>query len=193
MKTTTTLEDEISFCIENATEQMDNAIEHFKVSLGKLKAGKANPQMLDGLFVEYYGVNTPLSQVSTISTPDARTIMIQPYEKSLVENIEKAINIANLGLTPQNDGKVVRINIPMLTEERRRDLVKKVKAEAENCRVSIRTIRREANETVKSLAKKGLPEDQAKNVETKIQQLTDSFNTKVDATVAVKEQDIMTV
>lgn len=193
MKTTTTLDDEISFCMENATEQMNNAIDHLKNSLGKLKAGKANPQMLDGLFVEYYGVNTPLNQVSTISTPDARTIMIQPYEKSVIEGIEKSINAANLGFTPQNDGKVVRINIPMLTEERRKDLVKRVKAEAEHCRVSIRTIRREANETIKDLNKKGLPEDQAKTVEAKIQQLTDSYNTKVDAAIAVKEQDIMTV
>lgn len=193
MKTTTTLDDEITFCLDMAKEQMDNAIEHLKTSLSKLKAGRANSQMLDGIFIEYYGVNTPLNQVATVSTPDARTLLIQPYEKGILEAIEKSILMANLGLTPQNDGKVVRINIPMLTEERRKDLVKKVKAEGEHCKVSLRTIRRDANETVKGLSKKGLPEDQAKTVETKIQQLTDSYNTKVDATVAVKEQDIMTV
>ncbi len=193
MKTTTTLDEEIVFCLEMATEQMDQAIEHLKTALTKLKAGRANPQMLDGIYVEYYGVNTPLNQVATVSTPDARSLMIQPYEKGLLEGIERAINMANLGVTPQNDGKVVRINIPMLTEDRRKDLVKKVKAEGENCRVSLRTIRRDANETIKALSKKGLPEDQAKTVETKIQQLTDSYNSKVDATVSVKEQDIMTV
>ena len=193
MKTTTTLDEEIVFCLEMATEQMDQAIEHLKVALTKLKAGRANPQMLDGLYVEYYGVNTPLNQVATVSTPDARSLMIQPYEKGLLEGIEKAILTANLGITPQNDGKIIRINIPMLTEDRRKDLVKKAKAEGEHTRVSLRTIRRDANETIKALSKKGLPEDQAKTIETKIQQLTDSYNSKVDATVSVKEQDIMTV
>jgi ribosome recycling factor len=187
------MEDELSFILDHAKEQMQKTVSHLESELLKIRAGKATPQMMDGIYVDYYGVNSPLANVANVNTPDARTIVVQPWEKSMLGPIEKAIQAANLGLNPQNDGSIIRINIPILTEERRRDLVKQSKAEAEHAKVGIRSIRREANESIKKLQKDGLPEDLAKDGENKVQQLTDNFIIKVDEKLDKKEKEIMTV
>lgn len=187
------MNEEVQFYIAEATESMDKAILHLQIELSKLRAGKASPAMVDSVKVEYYGTPTPLSQVANVATSDARTITIQPWEKNIIGAIEKAIINANLGLNPSNDGIIIRINIPPLTEERRRELVKRTKAEGENAKVSIRNIRRDANESIKKLQKDGLPEDMAKDGEAKIQQVTDKFIARVDEVLAVKEKEIMTV
>lgn len=179
--------------LEMAREGMDAAIEHLKKGLAKVRAGRAHASMLDGLFVDYYGNNTPLHQVSNINTPDARTISIQPWEKAMLEPIEKAIQMANLGLNPQNNGEIIMINVPTLTEERRRDLMKQARAEGEHAKVSIRNTRKEANDEIKKLKGKSIPEDMAKGAEDRIQKLTDKFTAKVDEFLALKEKDIMTV
>jgi ribosome recycling factor len=179
--------------IESATGLMDKAISHLESELAKIRAGKASAQMLDGIYIDYYGNNTPLNQVANINTPDARTIAIQPWEKQMLGVIEKAIFGSNIGLTPMNDGQMIRINIPPLTEERRLSLVKQAKSEAENCKVSVRNIRRDANEAIKKLQKDGLPEDSAKDAETKVQQLTDAYIAKADKHLEIKEKEIMTV
>ncbi|HEY0262783.1 MAG TPA: ribosome recycling factor, partial [Chitinophagales bacterium] len=155
--------------LDSVKNQMQKALEHFEYELSKIRAGRASAGMLDGINAEAYGAMTPLAQLANISTPDARTITLQPWDGSLLQPIERAILMANIGLTPQNDGKIIRLNIPPLTEERRKDLVKQTKTEAENCRVSLRSVRREANEKVKVLVKDGLPEDAGKNAETTIQ------------------------
>jgi ribosome recycling factor len=149
--------------------------------------------MLDGIAVDYYGTPTPLAQVGNVNTPDARTIVIQPWEKSLLTAIEKAIKDANLGVNPQNDGVIIRINVPPLTEERRRDLVKKVKAEVENGKVAIRNIRKDTNEKIKKLKSEGVSEDEIKTGEADVQKLTDGYIVKVDKLAEAKEKDIMTV
>lgn len=187
------MNDDLDFALEEAEEKMGNAISHLERELVKIRAGKANPQMLDSVWVDYYGTQTKLSQVSNINTPDPRSIVIQPWEKNMLAPIEKAIQAANLGFNPQNDGTLVRISVPPLTEERRRDLVKKVKNEAENTRVSIRTVRRDAIETGKKLEKEGAPEDLVKKFESDVQDLTNRYNAKVEELVAVKEEDIMTI
>lgn len=179
--------------LDSATALMDKAISHLEAELAKIRAGKASAQMLDGIYVDYYGNNTPLNQIANINTPDARTLAIQPWEKQMLGVIEKAIFGSNIGLTPMNDGQMIRINIPPLTEERRISLVKQSKVEAENCKVSIRTIRRDANEAIKKLQKDGLPEDSAKDAETRIQQLTDAYIVKADKHLEIKEKEIMTV
>lgn len=179
--------------IDSATSLMDKAISHLEAGLAKIRAGKASAQMLEGIFVDYYGANTPLSGVASINTPDARTLSIQPWEKQMLGPIEKAIFASNIGLTPQNDGQVIRINIPPLTEERRKELVKQAKAEAENAKVSIRNIRRDANDAIRKLVKDGLAEDLAKDAETRIQQITDSYIVKADKHLEIKEKEIMTV
>ncbi len=171
---------------------MQKAIEHLEHELTKIRAGRANPAMLDSVYVDYYGTNTPLSQVSNVSTPDAKTIVIQPWEKSMVGPIEKAILVANLGFTPQNDGMVVRINVPALTEERRKELVKKTKGEAEHCRVAIRNIRRDANEHIKKESK-SVPEDVVKDLEDRIQKMTDQFIATVEKHLDAKDKEIMTI
>jgi len=178
--------------INDSRAHMQKSIEHLELELGKIRAGRANPSMLDGVQVDYYGSNVPLSQVSNISTPDARTLMIQPWEKNMLHPIEKAIQVANLGFNPQNDGTVVRINVPTLTEERRKDLVKKSKAEAEHARVAIRNTRREANEHAKRDSK-GMPEDVVKDAEDKIQKMTDQFIALVDKHLEAKDKEIMTI
>jgi len=180
-------------CIEQTKNQMQAAISHLEKELMKVRAGKATPQMLDSIFVDYYGTNSPLNQIANISTPDAKTIVVQPWDKSMLTTIEKAIINANLGFNPKNDGMVLRITVPQLTEERRKDLVKKAKTEAENGKVSIRNIRRDMNELVKKLQKSGMPEDVSKNTETEIQNLTNNFISKIDAILAAKEKDILTV
>jgi len=149
--------------------------------------------MLDDITVDYYGTPTPLNQVGSVNTPDARTIVIQPWEKSLLSPIEKAIMEANLGVNPQNDGTIIRINVPPLTEERRRDLVKKAKAEAENGKIAVRNIRKDANEKIRKLKSEGVSEDEMKTGEGEVQKLTDSFIAKVDVLSDAKEKDIMTV
>jgi ribosome recycling factor len=178
--------------LNESRAHMQKAIEHLEVELGKIRAGRANPSMLDSVHVDYYGTNTPLSQVSSITVPDARTIAIQPWEKSMLVPIEKAIQAANLGFNPQNDGTLIRINIPALTEERRKDLVKKTRAEAEHGKVSIRNIRRDGNEHIKKESK-SVPEDVIKGLEDQIQKLTDQYISMVDKHLEAKEKEIMTI
>ena len=187
------MNEEVEFILDHTKEQMQKAISHLESDLLKIRAGKATPQMLDGIFVDYYGTSTPLNNVSNINTPDARTLMVQPWEKSMLGPIDKAIQAANLGLNPQNDGTIIRINVPPLTEERRKGLAKQSKTEVENAKVSIRSIRKEANDSIKKLQKEGLPEDIAKDAESKVQNLTDSHISKVDLLLEKKEKEIMTV
>ena len=179
--------------LNDAKSLMDKAFDHADNELTKIRAGKASPAMLDGVSVDYYGTLTPLSQVGNVNTPDARTLVIQPWEKSLLGPIEKAIMEANLGLNPQNDGVIIRINVPPLTEERRRDLVKKVKAEVEQGKVAIRNIRKDANEKIRKLKTDGVSEDEMKTGEGEVQKLTDGYIVKMDQLSEVKEKDIMTV
>lgn len=178
--------------LNDSRSHMQKAIEHLEIELGKIRAGRANPAMLDSVHVDYYGTNSPLSQVSSVTIPDARTIAIQPWEKSMLAPIEKAIQAANLGFNPQNDGQIIRINIPTLTEERRKELVKKTRAEAEHCKVSIRNIRRDANEHIKKDSK-SVPEDVVKGLEDQIQKITDQFIGVVDKHLEAKEKEIMTI
>jgi ribosome recycling factor len=179
--------------ISDAKASMEKAIEHTNNELLKIRAGKANPDMFDGVTVDYYGTPTPLNQVGSVNTPDARTIVIQPWEKSLLSAIEKAIKDANLGVNPTNDGTIIRINVPPLTEERRRDLVKKAKGEVESGKVAVRNIRKDANEKIKKLKSEGVSEDEIKTGEAEIQKLTDGFIAKADQLSEAKEKDIMTV
>ncbi|MFN4123064.1 MAG: ribosome recycling factor [Flavobacteriales bacterium] len=184
---------EVKQHIEQVSTQMEKAIQHLEFELSKIRAGKATPAMLEGIVVEYYGSPTALNQVASVSAPDARSLTIQPWEKQMLGPIEKAIFAANLGFTPQNDGILIRINIPPQTEERRRDLVKQAKAEAEHAKVGIRNVRRDANEVIKKMVKDGMEEDIAKDAEAKIQQLTDSYIAKADKHLETKEKEIMTV
>ena len=179
--------------VTDAKAAMDRAVEHADGELNKIRAGKASPSMLDDVYVDYYGTSTPLSQVGTVNTPDARTIVVQPWEKSLLTAIEKAIMEANLGVNPQNDGVIIRINVPPLTEERRRDLAKKAKGEAENGKIAIRNVRKDANEKIRKLKAEGVSEDEMKTGEAEIQKLTDAYIVKIDQLSDAKEKDIMTV
>ncbi|MFP4289121.1 MAG: ribosome recycling factor [Bacteroidales bacterium] len=187
------MSEETAFLYDEAQEKMDNSIQHLEREFVKIRAGKANPQMLDSVKVDYYGTLTPLSQVSNINTPDPKSIVVQPWEKNMLGPIEKAIMAANLGFNPQNDGTIIRIIVPPLTEERRKDLVKKSKAEAEICKVSIRNARREALDAGKKLEKEGTPEDEVKRLESDIQELTNEYIKKVDKILDQKESDIMTI
>ena len=183
--------EEIELYLDEAKDQMNNALAHVSLELTKIRAGKANPSMLDGIMVPYYGATSPLQQISSMTTPDARTIFIKPWEKNLIQDIEKAIMDANLGLTPQNDGQQIIINIPMLTEERRRQLVKQASHECEQGKVSIRSIRKETNESLKKI--KGASEDDVKNAEDTVQKFTDEHIIKIDSFLKKKEVEIMTV
>ncbi len=183
--------EELELYLEDAKEQMSKALVHVGQELAKIRAGKANPSMLDSIQVSYYGVVSPLSQVSSITSPDARTLFIKPWEKGLIQEIEKAIMVANIGLTPQNDGLQVIINIPMLTEERRKQLVKQASHECEHGKVSVRSIRKETNEQLKKV--KGVSEDDVKNAEEIVQTLTNESITKIEAMLKKKEVEIMTV
>jgi ribosome recycling factor len=183
--------DEIELYLDDAKAQMNKAFTHVGQELTKIRAGKANPAMLDGIFVSYYGANTPLNQVSSMTTPDARTIFIRPWEKGMIQEIEKAIMAANLGLNPQNDGQQVIINIPMLTEERRKQLVRQVGQECEHGKISVRNVRKETNELLKSI--KGVSEDDVKNAEEQVQEMTNEFIAKIDALMKKKEGEIMTI
>ena len=185
--------EEIKSVLDHTQQAMDKAYARVQVEFSKIRAGRALPSMLDGLSVEYYSNKVPISQVASITTTDARTIAIKPWEKSMIVEIEKAIINSQLGLTPQNNGEIVRINIPPLTEERRKELVKQVKAEAEKGRVATRNVRKESKETLKSLQKEGLSEDAVKKAEDELQRLTDKYISKVDALLAEKEADVMAV
>lgn len=185
--------EEIEFYIDAAKETMDGAIKHLNIELSKIRAGKASVNMLDGLMIEYYGMNTPINGAASITTPDARTIAIKPFEKGLFGEIEKAIRNSSLGLNPVNDGEVIRLNIPPLTEDRRKDLVKRVKQEIEIAKVNIRNARQDANNSIKKLKADGVSEDAIKDGEERVQKLTDSFVAKIDVIFGEKEKDIMSV
>jgi ribosome recycling factor len=187
------MEEEVQLCLEDAKEKMDSAIDHLETALSKVRAGKANPNMVDEVQVDYYGTPTPLSRVSNVSTPDPRTLRIQPWEKNMIEPIEKAIMAANLGFNPSNNGEAVIISVPMLTEERRMELVKQSKNEGESSKVSIRNARRDANDYLKKLIKDGLSEDNEKDAEAEVQKMTDDFIKKIDELVDLKEKNIMTI
>ena len=179
--------------IDDASQQMKKAISHLESELSKIRAGKANPVILDGINVDYYGAATPLSQVANITVADARTLSIQPWEKQMLAPIEKAIIASNIGLNPQNDGNFIRLFLPPLTEERRKELVKRVNGEGEQAKVSIRSIRREAIEQIKKEQKDGLSEDIAKDGETRVQAVTDKFIAMVDQHCKDKDKEIMTI
>ncbi len=185
--------EDIQLILESTEADMQKAILHLETELAKIRAGRANPAMLDSIYVDYYGSKTALSQVANVNTPDPRSIAIQPWEKPMLVVIEKAIQAANLGFNPQNDGIMIRIIVPPLTEERRKELVKRAKTEAEQAKVVIRNARKEANEEIKNLVKKGLPEDEGKVVEEKIQKLTDGYIVKSEKHIEFKEKEIMTV
>ena len=187
------MEEDLEMVYDMAKESMEESMNHLRKELLKIRAGKASPAMLEGIRVDYYGSSTPLTQVSNVNTPDARMISVQPWEKAMLEPIERAIMNANLGFTPMNNGEMIIINIPALTEERRRDLVKQAKAEGEHAKVSVRNARKEANDEIKKLKNDGLPEDMAKDGEDFIQKTTDGFNGQIEALIHEKEEDIMTV
>jgi ribosome recycling factor len=185
--------EEIEFIIDSTKEAMTGSEGHLEKSFLNIRAGKASPQMLGSVFVDYYGSQTPLSQVANVNVPDARTITIQPYEKSMLQPIEKAIMIANLGFNPMNNGDIVIITVPPLTEERRRDLVKQAKQDAEDAKIGVRNHRKDANSDIKKLEKEGTSEDLCKKAEEDIQKLTDNFIKKIEEHLALKEAEIMKV
>ena len=184
---------DVNTIIKECEVGMQDALDHLETELMKIRAGKATPSMLSSVMVDYYGTATALSQVANVSTPDARTLQVQPWEKKLIDPIEKAIIAANLGLNPSNNGEVVLIAVPMLTEERRKDLSKSAHKEGENAKISFRSARHKAIDQVKALQKDGLGEDNAKDAELRIQEVTNSFNKKSDVLVSAKEVDIMKV
>lgn len=187
------MSDELSNISVHALDSMNKAISHLEAELIKVRAGRANPNMFDGLVVDYYGNPTPINQVGNISVTDARTLVIQPWEKNMLQPIERAIIAANLGVTPQNDGVIIRISLPPLTEERRREIVKRVHQEGEHSKVAIRNIRRDAIEHIKKLKKDGLSEDLAKDSEDEVQEMTDKYIGIVDKHLAQKEKEVMSV
>ena len=184
------MNEEIEFILDTAKEAMNNAIAHLEKELRSIRAGKASPAMLSTVMVDYYGSQTPLGQVANVNTPDARTLSIQPWEKNMLQPIEKAIQIANLGLNPMNNGDVIMINVPPLTEERRKGLAKQAKAEAEHAKVGIRNARKDANNDIK---KTDVSDDMQKNAEADVQELTNGFVKKTEDILSVKEKEIMTV
>jgi ribosome recycling factor len=187
------MNEEVELVMEETKDRMQKALEHLEHELARLRAGRATPVLLDGITVDYYGVNSPLAQVSNINTPDPKTILIQAWEKNMLGTIEKAIMAANIGLTPINNGEVIRINIPPLTEERRHQLVKQVRNEGETAKISLRNARKWANDELKAMQKDGLPEDIEKDAIEKIQEMTHDYSAKVDKVMTAKEKDVMTV
>ena len=187
------MSDELNKIEEHALEAMEKAINHLETELIKVRAGKANPNIVDGIVVDYYGTPTPINQVGNITVADARTLNIQPWEKNMLQPIERSIINANIGITPQNDGNIIRLFMPPLTEERRRELVKRAQGEGEHSKVAIRNIRRDAMEQIKKLQKNGLSEDVAKDAEKNVQEMTDKYIALVDKHLAAKEKEIMTV
>jgi ribosome recycling factor len=187
------MSEDLEFILEETRDNMKKALDHLETELIKIRAGKANPQMLEGLTVDYYGSPTVLNQVSNVSVMDARTLTIQPWEKNMLQPIERAIINANLGVTPQNDGNIIRLFMPPLTEERRREFVKRAGGEGEQSRVAIRNMRRDAIEQIKKLQKDGLSEDEAKDAEKEIQDITDKYIALVEKHLQAKEKEIMSV
>ncbi|MEO5996955.1 MAG: ribosome recycling factor [Chitinophagaceae bacterium] len=187
------MSDDLILLMEDTEDLMNKGIEHLEAELVKIRAGKATPQMLDGIMADYYGSSTPISQIGNISVMDARTLSIQPWEKNMLQPIERAIIAANIGINPQNDGNIIRLFLPPLTEERRKELVKRANGEGEHSKVAIRSIRRDAIEYVKKLQKEGLSEDGAKDAENDIQQLTDKYISLIDKHLARKDKEIMAV
>lgn len=187
------MSDEVKMALDEATALMQKAIEHLEFELGKIRAGKASPSMLDSVKVDYYGAPTLLKNIANVNTPDPRTLTVQPWEKHMLDAISKAIIEANLGFNPQNNGDIIIISVPMLTEERRKDLSKRAHGEGEHARVSLRNARKEALDFIKQAQKDGLPEDEAKSGEVKVQELVDRFNKKVDELIAIKDKDLMSI
>ncbi len=187
------MNEDIQFILDETKEAMENAIVHLKKQFANIRAGKASPSMVGSVMVDYYGSQTPLTQVANVNTPDGRTLSIQPWEKAMIPEIEKAIMNSNLGFNPMNNGESVIINVPPLTEERRKDLVKQAKAEAEDSKIGVRNDRKNANNEIKKLEKDGLAEDMARNAEIDVQGLTDAYIKKIDDLLAVKEKEILTV
>ena len=187
------MNEDAQLIIEVAKEKMEKTLHFLETDLSRIRAGKANIHILDGIVVEYYGNPVPLAQVSNISTPDPKTISIQPWDRKMIDPIEKAIMGSNLGITPVNNGELIRINIPMVTEERRKELVKQVKHEGETAKVSVRNARRDANDELKKMHKDGLPEDEMKMGELEIQKITDHHSAKIEKVIEVKEKEILTV
>ncbi|MGF7217785.1 ribosome recycling factor [Spirosoma lacussanchae] len=185
--------EEIELFLDDAKDTMEKALKHLAIELTKIRAGKASAQMLDGIQVEYYGMMSPLNQVASVNTPDARTIVVKPFERKLIGEVEKAIRNSNVGLAPNNDGEMIRLNVPPLTEERRRDLVKKVKQEVEVAKVNVRNIRKDTNDDIRKLVKEGVSEDAVKQGEERVQKLTDAFIARIDEVFAAKEKDILMV
>ena len=185
--------EEVSLTLELAEDSMKKAIGHLEYELTKIRAGKANPQMLEGIMVDYYGAPTPISQVGNISVLDARTLTIQPWEKNMLQPIERAIINSNIGINPQNDGVIIRLFLPPLTEERRRELVKRCMGEGENAKVAVRSIRRDGIESIKKMQKTGLSEDAAKDAEADIQELTNKYIGEIEKHLAAKEKEIMAI
>ena len=187
------MNEDILFCLEITKEQMQESINHLELNLSKIRAGKASPQMLRSVVVDYYGSVTPLSQTANVATPDSQTITIQPFDKTIIPLIEQAIIDAQLGFTPSNNGEKVIINIPPLTEERRRDLVKQVKIEIENSKISCRNIRQKSNDELKKISKEGVSEDFIREAEEKVQTITNQYTSKINDIFVAKESDIMRV
>lgn len=185
--------EEIEFFLDDAKDTMEKALKHLAIELNKIRAGKASPAMLDGLQIEYYGSMSPIGNVASINTPDARTIAIKPFEKKMIGEIEKAIRNSSLGLNPMNDGELIRLSVPPLTEDRRRDLVKRVKAEIETAKINVRNIRKDTNDAIRKLTKEGVSEDDVKKGEERSQKLTDAFIARVEEAFTTKEKDIMSV
>ncbi|MBF0693784.1 MAG: ribosome recycling factor [Flavobacterium sp.] len=187
------MDEEIDFILDSTKESMEGSIAHLEKEFLNIRAGKATPAMLGGVFVDYYGSQTPISQVANINVPDARTITVQPWEKNMLHPIEKAIQIANLGFNPMNNGDNIIISVPPLTEERRRELAKQAKSEAEDAKIGIRNSRKDANTDIKKLEKNGLSEDICKSAEDEVQLLTNAYIKKIDDLLAIKEAEIMKV
>ena len=187
------MKEEINFCLDLTREQMQESLNHLEISLYKLRAGKASPQMLRAVVVDYYGSVTPLTQMANVTTPDSQTITIQPFDKSMISDIEQAIVNAQLGFNPSNNGEKVIINVPALTEERRRDLVKQVKIEIEKSKISCRNIRQKSNDELKKIGKEGVSEDIIRDAEESVQLITNEYTIKIDDIFSAKESDIMQV
>ncbi len=187
------MNEEVKLFMDDAREQMQQALTHLENELAKIRAGRANPKILNDVVVEYYGSPTPLSQVANILSPDPRTITVQPWERQMIGPIEKAIMAANLGFNPDNNGEIIRINVPPLTAERRKELVKQSRSIGETAKVSVRNARRDAIDQFKKMVKEGLPEDMAKDAEAEAQKMTDLFTKKIEEMLAAKEKDIMTI
>ena len=190
---TTQIMEEIELYLDDAKETMEKAYKHLTIELTKIRAGRASADMLGGIQIDYYGSKSPITNVASITTPDARTIAIKPFDRKTIGEIEKAIRNSNIGLSPMNDGELIRLSVPPLNEERRRDLLKRVKQEIEVAKVNVRNIRKDTNDSIRKLTKEGVSEDAVKMGEERAQKLTDSFISRVEETYSAKERDILTV